>query len=133
MPVEQSAVGRQGILDTDVTPESTADRYGNPGLMVLATPALVELFERAAVRALEELLTPDERTVGTRVEIAHRAATPVGMRVHVVARVTKVEGGHIWFDVTAHDEKELIGDGRHGRFLVDEARFLRRLELKRQS
>lgn len=117
----------------DVTQEMTADRYGNPGLMVLATPAVVELFERASVRALEELLGPDERTVGTEIEMAHRAATPVGMRIHVVARVTEVEGGHIWFVVIAHDEKELIADGRHGRFLVDEARFLRRLERKRQA
>jgi fluoroacetyl-CoA thioesterase len=131
MPLDATDVGREGVLERVVTPGLTADRYGNPGLMVLATPALVELIERAAVRALAARLAPGERTVGTEVEIAHRAATPVGERIRIVARVSAVEDGHVWFDVTANDAHESIADGRHGRFLVDEARFLRRLERKR--
>lgn len=133
MPIDANAVGREGVLDLEVSPGLTADRYGNPGLMVLATPAVVELFERAAVRALEGLVSPEERTVGTEVEIVHRAPTPIGGRIHVVARVTAVEDGHVWFDVVANDEDELIANGRHGRFLVDEARFLRRLQRKRRA
>lgn len=131
MPIDATDVGREGVIELLVTPELTADRYGNPGLMVLATPALVELIERAAVQALAERLAEGERTVGTEVEIAHRAATPVGEQVRVVARVAAVEDGHVWFDVAATDAHEPIADGRHGRFVVDEARFLRRLERKR--
>jgi predicted thioesterase len=133
MPVDDTDVGREGVIELVVTRELTADRYGNPGLMVLATPALVELIERAAVQALEERLVAGERTVGTEVEIAHRAATPVGESIRVVLRVVSVEDGHVWFDVAAHDTHEPIADGRHGRFVVDEGRFLRRLERKRRA
>ena len=130
MPIDGTDVGREGVAELVVTPELTADRHGNLGLMVLATPALIELIERAAVQALHERLVAGERTVGTHVDIAHRAATPVGERVRVVARVAAVQDGHVWFDVDAHDAHEPIADGRHGRFVVDEARFLRRLERK---
>ena len=133
MPVDGTDVGREGVIELVVTPELTADRYGNPGLMVLATPALVELIERAAVQALDARLVPGERTVGTEVEIAHRAATPVGEQIRVVLRVESVDDGHIWFDVAAHGAHEPIANGRHGRFVVDEARFLRRLERKRTA
>ena len=132
MPLDVTDVGREGVLERVVTPGLTADRYGNPGLMVLATPALVELIERAAVRALAARLAPGERTVGTEVEIgASRRDTGRRADPRIVARVTAVEDGHVWFDVTANDAHESIADGRHGRFLVDEARFLRRLERKR--
>lgn len=133
MPFDATDVGREGVIELVVTPELTADRYGNPGLMVLATPALVELIERAAVQAVAPRLIPGERTVGTEVEIAHRAATPVGEVIRVVLRVESVVDGHIWFEVAAHDAHEPIADGRHGRFVVDEARFLRRLERKRSA
>ena len=51
MPIDESAVGREGVIVARVDPELTADRYGNEGLDVLATPALIGLFERAAMHA----------------------------------------------------------------------------------
>src|SRR5436189_254601 len=52
MPVDQTAVGRDGIVVARIEDDLTADRYGNAGLIALATPALVGLFEQAAMRAL---------------------------------------------------------------------------------
>jgi fluoroacetyl-CoA thioesterase len=41
-----------------------------------------------------------------------------------------VEGLRVQFAVEAWDEIEKIGDGQHERHVIDEARFLRRLEKK---
>ena len=125
MPVDEGAVGREGVLVARVEPELSADRHGNPGLDVLATPALVGLFEQAAMRALEPLLEPGQRSVGSVVEIEHLAPTPAGGEVTVRARVTGVDGRRVWFELGADDEQEPIARGRHARFVVDEARFKR--------
>ena len=132
MPLDESAVGREGVVVTAVDGELTADRYGNPGLHVLATPALVALFERAAMRALEGVLEPGERSVGSVVDIAHVAPTPLGAEVTARARVAGVEGREAWFELEAEDGHEAIARGRHSRVVVDESRFERRLARKRR-
>ena len=118
--------------ETDVVVEDhlTADRMGNPGFKVLSTPALVQLFEAASIQAI----TPhqDVPLTGTRIEVEHIAATPIGMHVRCTAKVVNVDGRRVSFALEAHDEKELIGKGTHERFLVDPAKFLARVEVKAQ-
>jgi len=57
------------------------------------------------------------------VEADHIAATPPGMRVHAVARVTAVDGRKVEFEVEAFDEVEKIGQAAHTRFIVEASRF----------
>ena len=71
MPIDDGAVGRDGVVVVRVDSDLTADRYGNAGLAALATPALVGLFEQAAMRALEGLLAEGEGSVGSLMEIEH--------------------------------------------------------------
>ena len=130
MPIDDGLVGREGVATVRVTRETTADAYGNRGLQVFATPALVALFERAAIAALAGQLEPGEATVGSVVRITHRAPTPIGGTVTARARVRAVEGSQVWFDVEAHDGAENVGDGEHLRIVIDEARFMRRIEKK---
>jgi fluoroacetyl-CoA thioesterase len=119
--------------ETDVVVEDhlSADRMGNPGFKVLSTPALVQLFEAASFQAIapHQALTG---SVGTRIEVEHIAATPVGMHVRCTAKVVNVDRRRVSFALEAHDEKELIGKGIHERFLVDPAKFLARVEVKAQ-
>jgi fluoroacetyl-CoA thioesterase len=97
---------------------------------VLATPVMINLFEAAALAAVEHLLPPGHQSLGTVLDVRHIAATPVGMRVDATATVEKVEGRTIHFRVEAHDERELIGDGRHERVVVNVAKFDARVQKK---
>ena len=104
---------------------------GPSGLAVLATPALVGLFEQAAMRALDGVLAEGEGSVGSVVEITHLAPTPAGAEVTVRARLTAVDGREAWFDLEAEDARETVARGRHSRIVVEWARFERLLARKR--
>ncbi|MEP6872626.1 MAG: hypothetical protein ABI939_12370 [Anaerolineaceae bacterium] len=117
------AIGAEATITARVGAGDSADAYGNDGLEVLATPALVGLFERAAMQAVAGLLDATERTVGSVVEMAHEAPTAVGAEVMVTARVEAVEGARVWFVVRAEDAAGQVASGRHARFVVDDARF----------
>jgi fluoroacetyl-CoA thioesterase len=132
MPIDEGAVGREGEVVARVDAELTADRYGNAGLAALATPALVGLFEQAAMRALDGVLSEAEGSVGSVVEITHLAPTPAGSEVTARARVTAVDGRAAWFELEAQDGLETVARGRHSRIVVEWARFERVLERKRR-
>lgn len=129
-PVKPS-VGRRARFEQAVEAAHTADKYGNQGVEVLATPVLCHWFESTSVMAIHAQLEPGEATVGTRLTIEHLKATPKGMRVVVDAEVTAVDGRRISFRLEASDEKELVARGTHDRYVVDLARFLERVEAKR--
>ena len=130
MPVDERLIGREGVVSVHVTPATTADAMGNPGVHVFATPQLVALFERAAIEALAGELDEGQASVGSVVGVTHRAPTPLGGRVTATARVRSVDGAQVWFDLEAHDGAEPVGDGEHLRIVIDQERFLRRVERK---
>jgi predicted thioesterase len=113
-----------------VESEHSAERFGNTGVKVLATPILCHWFEWASLLAIAQSLEVGEATVGTRLSIEHLKATPLGMVVRVESRVTAAEGRRIAFEVQAEDETELVARGTHERYVVDLERFLRSVEAK---
>ena len=119
-----------GTASLVVSDEHTAPSIGSGAIRVLATPVMINLFEAAALDAVERLLPPGYQSLGTVLSIRHIAATPVGMRVVASAVVEKVDGRTIHFRVAANDEKELIGDGTHERVVVNVARFDERVQRK---
>ena len=125
------SLGRRARFEQTVEAAHTADKYGNQGVEVLATPVLCHWFERTSVMAIQAQLEPGEATVGTRLSIEHLKATPKGMRVVVDAEVTAVEGRRISFRLEARDQRELVASGTHERYVVDLTRFLERVEAKR--
>jgi fluoroacetyl-CoA thioesterase len=122
--------GLTGSAEILVGTRDTAPHIGSGKIKVLATPVLVSLVEEAALNAVEGLLPPGHQTVGTRLDISHVAATPVGLRVKAIAEVTRVEGRRITFRVWADDESERIGEGTHERIVVEVERFDRRAQAK---
>ena len=100
---------------------------------VFATAEMVKLMEFSAYKALEPFYEDHESSVGVHVEVRHLAATPLGMKVRAVARLTRIEGRHYFFDLLAYDELEKIGEGSHERFIIDVDRFRTRLEKKRMQ
>lgn len=122
--------GLEGRAEMVVAEEHTAPRIGSGRVRVLATPVMINLMEAAALDAAENLIPAGHQSLGIRLDVRHIAATPVGMRVHATAKLVRVEGRSLEFTVTAHDEKDLIGDGSHQRIIVNVARFDARVQAK---
>lgn len=122
--------GLTGEIETVVTEDDTAARWGSGLVPVFGTPALVGLMEGAAVQSLEGRLPPGQTSVGGRIDVRHLAATPVGMRVRARAELVEVEGRRLEFRVEAWDEVEQIGKATHERFVVGVERFIARAQAK---
>ena len=123
--------GLRGEASVAVATGNTAQEVGNGSVPVFATPMLVALMESAAIAAVQGKLAEGQTTVGTRVEVSHTAATPVGMTVTAQAELVKVDGHRLVFDVMAQDEAGLVGEGRHERFIVATDKFLARAEKRK--
>ena len=122
------------VTDRLIVPEM-ADFFSNFAAMppVLATAYLVAFVEWTCVRFLAPHLMDGEHTVGTRVDLSHSAATPVGMKATAAIELLERDGRKLRFKVACRDERDEIGAGFHERFVIDEARFLSRLAEKRGS
>lgn len=117
-------VGVRGRADDTVNESNTAAAACSGALTVYGTPYMIALMEKAAWTSIAPHLDPGESTVGTKLDVAHLSATPVGMKVWAESEVTLVDGKRIELTVTAYDEKGLIGQGTHERFIVTDERFL---------
>jgi len=98
---------------------------------VFATANMIAFVEWTCVAALAPYLVPDQRTVGTRVDMTHLAATPIGMRVTAEVELVEITGRRLRFKVSCRDEIEPIGEGYHERTIVDHPRFMQRLARKK--
>lgn len=120
-------LGLKAEEDLVVANEHTAPHVGSGEVPVLATPVLINMFEAAALGAVEDLLPEGYQTVGTRLDVRHYAATPVGMKVHAQAQLVAVEGRMLHFRLNARDEREPIGEGWHERIIIKLGRFDQRM------
>jgi fluoroacetyl-CoA thioesterase len=122
--------GRTGRAELVVREEHTAPRVGSGLVHVLATPVMINLFEAAALDAVDQYLPAGYQSLGTILNVRHIAATPVGMLVRATAEIVRVEGRTVYLKVKAEDEKELIGDGLHERVVVNVEKFSLRVQAK---
>lgn len=99
---------------------------------VLSTPSLIAELEYTARDSVAGLLEPNERTVGTAVEIRHLAPARPGAEVICRSRVIGVNGSELVFQVEASDSTDLLARGVHRRHVVDVGRLRRRLERKQK-
>lgn len=124
-------VGASGSFTLLVSAEHLADRFKDATLPpVLATPVMIMAMENAALNAIKPFLAAGESAVGTRVDVLHLAATPVGRQVVARAEVTKVDGRRIEFRIEATDGVAAIGEGTHERLVITMARFIERLRAR---
>lgn len=117
-------IGTKGRVENFATAQNTAIAAGSGSLPVFGTPFMAALMEAAAVAALAPYMTQGESSVGTKLEITHDAATPVGMSVWAEAEVTAVDRRKISFAVRAFDSAGPIGGGTHERFIINPETFL---------
>lgn len=124
-------VGAQGSFMLVVSPEHLANRFKDATLpAVLSTPVMIMAMENAALEAIKPYFEGGETAVGTRVDVSHLAATPVGRRIVATAEVTGTNDRHIEFRVKAMDGAEEIGRGTHARLVIDLASFSERVAAK---
>lgn len=123
-------VGLTNEVKATVTEANIASTMGSGCLRVFATPAMCCLMEKAASDLMDSLVDDGSTTVGTALNIAHTAATPVGMEVTATAEITAVDGRKISFRVTARDEAGEIGSGTHERFIVFKDKFQAKTDAK---
>ena len=117
-------VGLNGRAETLVNDANTAQAACSGALPVFGTPFMCALMEEAAWKSIAPHLEVGQSTVGTRLNVSHDSATPVGMKVWAESEVTEVDGKRLLLTVTAFDEKGPIGTGIHERFIVTNDRFL---------
>lgn len=110
--------------------QDLASHIGSGASRVLATPCMILFMERTAHRLLAQNLPAGYSSVGVVVHVEHLAPTPLGNTVRVRAVVEAVDGLKVTFTIQAWDEVEKIGEGTHQRFIIDEARFLKRVHAK---
>ena len=129
--IASALVGAHGEVTHVVSDAMTAIAAGSGDLPVLATPTMIAFLEAAACQALGHLLPSGLTSVGSHVDVRHLVPSPVGARVVAEARVVRVEGAKVTFDVTAthhigHRTAE-IGSGTHTRVIVERGGFLNSL------
>ena len=112
--------------------ERTTVPHTYPEFPVIAAmpKVFVILMECACTELLAEYLDPGEGSVGVHIDVSHLAATPAGMTVTVDAECVQIVDRRVAFQVKAHDGLDLIGEGRHERFVVDWDKFNERVAAK---
>lgn len=84
---------------------------------------MIGLIEAAGYNALEPFLEGDEVSVGTSINIVHRAPAVAGMKINAEAVLESFDGRFYTFKVSASNGHEIIGHGRIGRAIVSKSKF----------
>jgi len=115
-------LGTRGTWEATVEHQYTLNHF-NPALPpIFSTPAMIGLMEQAAFQAMAPYCDPGEISVGTAINIEHRAATGVGATVKSEAILESVNGRFYIFRVTAHNGEKEIGRGTVSRAFVNLAK-----------
>ena len=116
--------GVTGEKSVAVTIENTALAMGSGTLRVFATPAMIALCEACCAESVEDLLGDGVTSVGTKVDVEHLAASPIGASILCKSVLTAFDGRRLDFSVEVYDNSGLIGKGTHTRFTVNAEKFV---------
>ncbi len=119
--------GLKNSAEITVTETLSAKSMGSGSLSVLATPALIAGMENVCMNCVQPFLEEGYTTVGTKVDVSHIAATPLGDTVTYTCELTEIDRRRLVFTVSAFDSKGKTGEGTHERFIVDAQRFMSKL------
>ena len=120
-------IGARGDAEEVVAFEHTLTSHDPQLPPVYSTPDMIRLMETSAFNALQPYCEGDEITVGTSINIEHRAASGVGARVRAEAVLESFDGRFYTLRVTASDDTQEIGRGTVGRAVVSLGKFLAKM------
>jgi fluoroacetyl-CoA thioesterase len=110
-----------------VSYEDSAVQYDSGLVDVFSTPALVAFMEKTCMDCVDPRLEPDYCTVGIEINVKHLKATKIGDTVRSIAKLIKIEGNVLTFEVKAYDSLGIIADGIYKRFIIHKPTFLLKL------
>ncbi len=113
-----------------VQEDDLADVMRSGDLAVLATPRVLAWLEECCWRSVIELLGETETTVGTKADLEHLAASPLGAQVTCKAKLLERDGKRLIFEAEAEGNGKILAKGRFERFIVERERFLGKLAQK---
>lgn len=121
-------LGARGEADETVEFQHTLTAHHPELPPVYSTPDMIRLMETAAFHALQPYCEGDEITVGTSINIEHRAASGIGARIKVEAVLEAFDGRFYSVRVTARDDFQEVGRGTVGRSVVSMGKFLEKMK-----
>jgi predicted thioesterase len=121
-------IGARGEAEETVEFKHTLTSHHPELPPVYSTPDMIRLMETAAFHALQPYCEGDEITVGTSINIEHRAASRIGSRVKAEAVLESFDGRFYTLRVTARDDAQEIGRGTVGRAVVSIGKFVERMK-----
>ncbi len=125
--------GLAGTIKTTVTEADFASALGSGDVAVLGTPRMIALAEAATVQAIATALAEGQTSVGTRVDVRHLAASPLGAAIEASAELIAVSGKTLTFRIEVRDDCGVVADGTVERFVVDHAKFTERASQARRG
>ena len=125
--------GIKGYSELEVVFENTAKALGSGLVEVFATPAMIALMENTAAESIMPYLEEGLGSVGTKLNVTHDAATPIGMTVRCESTLVEVDGRRLVFTVEAFDDAGKIGAGTHERFIIQTDKFLAKVNAKKAA
>ena len=120
-------VGMTNEMEYVVEKKDTTAHF-SPDCPVFATPVMINWIEQTSLKLCQQVLPSGYDTVGTFVNVKHLAPTPLGMKVRVSVEVAEVSGKLLTFNVKVYDEKTKVGEGTHGRAIVNVERFVENIK-----
>jgi predicted thioesterase len=124
-------VGARAEIEITTTPEMGITHLGPDAPRMYSTPAMIGLMEQAAIQVLTPHLDDGEQSVGTKINVSHLKATPIGQKVRATATLIEIvdvgrPSKRYRFAVEAFNEQGKIGEGTHERAVIDVRRFTSR-------
>ncbi len=123
-------LGQTSEIEVIVDEMQTALKMGSGRRLVLATPALVALMEKASQQIIDNHVSEGWESIGTSVNVVHDSMTPIGMTVKIKAELIDFDGKEAVFKINAYDDQGQIGSGNHRRRLAKTRTLLRLLNQK---
>ncbi|MEA1887893.1 MAG: thioesterase family protein [Bacteroidota bacterium] len=120
--------GEKIELKTTVRENDTARVHGSGLLDVYSTPAMVAFMEKASMELVQPYLEKGYSTVGISLDISHTKAIPVGKKIKCISKLKAGEGKQLTFEVKVLRGENLVGDGIHKRYIIEEKRFLSKIK-----
>jgi fluoroacetyl-CoA thioesterase len=127
---KQIPIGARGEARETVEFKHTLSSHDARLPPVYSTPDMIRLMETAAFHALQAYCEGDEITVGTAINIEHRAASGIGAIIHAEAVLESFDGRFYTLRVTARDDVQEIGRGTVGRAVVSISKFVEKMKGK---
>ncbi|MBR5254862.1 MAG: thioesterase family protein [Bacteroidales bacterium] len=111
-----------------VNETNVATVVGSGSVEVFATPAMIALMEKTANNSLRQYLPEDCVTVGVEINTKHLKASAIGKEIVCKSELIKVDGRKLFFNISAYEGEDMIGQATHTRVIVNKEKFLNNLK-----